>query len=392
MCKDGESIYVSIMDFKDHFKKIPRRERDGSRSANRFHFQVDWAICEILRLHETEDDYCVLFEVHDDVVVLDSSDNPLNMHFYQVKTKEDGNWTWHAITNRKKLKNSYAPSIIAKMIENGVNFEKTCSSINFVSNARYEFELDGQSGSAAKWKIGVEEILPSLKRNLLENTRHELSLKKDYDFNKIIFFHVTHLSLNEHSVHVKGKICEFIQNRLPNQRFRVDPFYQTLQGEALRKTELETTETEFDELVRLKGLSKKDFTKILNVSVSPDTNQLWLEIHGTLSNERISAGKIKKIKNAWHEYEIHRVDPSNLIVQKLKQEILAIVKSVNDDDDVTFTELMNKAKSCGQAHEMFAKNQLREYYLEAMILLEYAEFNEQPKLQDIDSQFKEEEG
>ena len=54
-------------------------------------------MCLMLRLHEGPDDYCVLFDVHDDIVSLNHPTAPTSAKFYQVKTKTTGTWTAEAL-------------------------------------------------------------------------------------------------------------------------------------------------------------------------------------------------------------------------------------------------------------------------------------------------------
>ena len=67
-------------------------------------FQKDWAVCQLLELHETGDDYALVVERHDDVVVLDSPTEPRRADFTQVKTKDSGNWTVTQLLRVEKSK------------------------------------------------------------------------------------------------------------------------------------------------------------------------------------------------------------------------------------------------------------------------------------------------
>ncbi|MGR0480863.1 MAG: dsDNA nuclease domain-containing protein [Candidatus Electronema sp. V4] len=69
------------------------RENAGSRSANRFDYQKDWAICELLKLYLAQKDFLLILDYHEDIVVLDSESVPKKAIFYQIKSKRTGNWT-----------------------------------------------------------------------------------------------------------------------------------------------------------------------------------------------------------------------------------------------------------------------------------------------------------
>jgi hypothetical protein len=94
------------MSLKDLIVQKKPRETSGPRSANRFDFQKSWALCRLLELHQSGQDYLIVFDYHDDVLVLDSATDPNRIDFYQIKTKQNGHWTRSALVAR----------------DNGVNF------------------------------------------------------------------------------------------------------------------------------------------------------------------------------------------------------------------------------------------------------------------------------
>src|SRR5690348_12284908 len=85
-------------------KKV--RENSGSISSNGFDYQKDWSICKLLEEHQKSKDYTLLFDFHEDLVVLDSELNPVHADFYQIKTKKTGSWTMHQLLRRQNSKTS----------------------------------------------------------------------------------------------------------------------------------------------------------------------------------------------------------------------------------------------------------------------------------------------
>ena len=82
------------------------RETSGSRSANRFDFQKDWAILKLFELHQCKDDYLLVLDYHDDVMVLDSEHDPQSA-FLSIKTKDNGVWKLNDIVRTKKGRKVY---------------------------------------------------------------------------------------------------------------------------------------------------------------------------------------------------------------------------------------------------------------------------------------------
>ena len=79
----------------------------GARASNRFGFQTDWAICELLDKFAAGEDFIFLFDYHEDVVVLTPKDDSTDFlaDFYQVKTADKGRpWSKNNIIKGKKSK------------------------------------------------------------------------------------------------------------------------------------------------------------------------------------------------------------------------------------------------------------------------------------------------
>ena len=53
--------------FLESFVGKPVRESSGSRSANRFDYQKNWSLCELLALHANSEDFLMVLEHHEEV-------------------------------------------------------------------------------------------------------------------------------------------------------------------------------------------------------------------------------------------------------------------------------------------------------------------------------------
>lgn len=138
----------------DRIATTPRRETGGAVAANRTDYQQSWAFCLLLTLHEKPNDYAVLLDFHDDVVVLDSAEEAKGMEFYQVKSKESGNWTITQLLRCPKGKDEKSGlSICGKMYANKLAFPNVTKSVNFVSNLRFKVHLNG-----AEKEVEVDEF------------------------------------------------------------------------------------------------------------------------------------------------------------------------------------------------------------------------------------------
>src|SRR4051812_13632329 len=103
---------VQGMSFGQQIVAKPPRERAGSLAANRFGYQLDWALCRLLELHAEGKDYVVVIDLHDDVLVFDSATDPQSVICYQIKTKDSGSWSRANLLYRKKGKDGPLASIL----------------------------------------------------------------------------------------------------------------------------------------------------------------------------------------------------------------------------------------------------------------------------------------
>lgn len=133
-------------DFLKDFVDKPVRENSGSRSSNRFDYQKNWSLCELLELHSENTDYLMVFEHHEDVVVIDRQSSPSTATFYQVKTRNSGNWTVGSLT-KSKSKDDKTQSILGKLYENHIHFPDSAERLVFTSNQPFSAKL--QSGEKA---------------------------------------------------------------------------------------------------------------------------------------------------------------------------------------------------------------------------------------------------
>jgi len=113
----------------------------------------------MLKLHEGDGEYCVLFDVHDDIVSLDHPVAPTAARFFQVKTKTSGNWTAHSITTGNKSSTGEPlPSFLGKLYKHRLKFEIAVDRLTFVSNGRFNVDMADGSDSREKESIRVSDL------------------------------------------------------------------------------------------------------------------------------------------------------------------------------------------------------------------------------------------
>lgn len=70
---------------------IKPQENAGASSSNRFDYQKSWGLKLLLEMELRNQDYVMIFDYHDDIVVCDFEKADKNIDFYQIKTKKNQN-------------------------------------------------------------------------------------------------------------------------------------------------------------------------------------------------------------------------------------------------------------------------------------------------------------
>jgi hypothetical protein len=311
------------MDLTHQILKIKPREESGSTTSRKYAYQYDLSLYMLLNQHDKLDDYIYLFDFHEDLVVLNSSIKPDKIDFYQIKSKDTGNWTINALTKAEKGK----LSIIGKLYLNKINFPKNTNSLNFVSNAPFSIkELKSKEDSLKKIEINASE----LDKNNLEiciktlNTEHSPILCDEFE--KITKFKVTNLSNKDSSTHCLGELTKLIHKINPNNKINPQLAYNQIIGEVSKRTRSIVTDKNLenlDDLIEVKGITKFQFLEFLNkAGLYKSVEEEWNEIKPLLENSSIGAIELLKYKNAWRNLSMKLISEVGKIpLMNLKNEI-----------------------------------------------------------------------
>lgn len=98
--------------------KTKPREKSGSVSSSRFDYQKDWSLCKLIDTHRSGLDYIVIFDWHEDLLIMDNETRPNSITFYQIKGKKSGNWTVSSLISSDKDKDGeLLLSILGKLYD-----------------------------------------------------------------------------------------------------------------------------------------------------------------------------------------------------------------------------------------------------------------------------------
>ena len=361
----------------DQIVQVRPREVSGSSSSNRSDYQQSWAVCLLLKLHRTGQDYLVLFDYHDDVVVLDSSSNPTAMDFYQVKTKKTGNWTATLLLKREKGANDkLLNSISGKMYSNKIAFPAAAKTLNFISNA--QFSIKHKDNPNSPTVVAGFELAELCRETLTEFSKtiqaeHELDYSPLCDI--ITKFSTDPLSLEAHVTHAAGELANYLNGIKPDGKFATASGQRAIATAIARKTNHERTPATKDELLEAKGITRAEFEEMLSTIVShEDERERWQDIRHTLTTEQQPFGDIHRWQIEWKKYAVERMDFSNTVLMAVQRAMKNIIlDSRQENPSRTLRELVVDCLQRFDTKTQHAPTPFSRDYLTAVILFEASE-------------------
>jgi len=326
------------------------RETSGGPTANRFAYQRTWAFCHLLKLHEATGDYALIMEFHDDVLVLNSSREPTEADFFQLKTLGDKMWKQKALLAIPKKttpdKNGRAKkggsgqtasattdsvavprSILGKLIDHQNRFGPHVRTMNIVSNAKFALTTASAPACHEREKTCLSELAAPAIAEIRATLKTELGLTEEPSLEKVYLL-TSGISLTEHATHGTGELAGFLERRRPGGRFAVQPLYRALCDELSRRATHEWHPTSFVELCKRKGLDRADIERFLSAADAQfDPQQQLIAVKEQLAREDVSYRELFLVEQGWRRYQVERMDEANADIQALRSNVVPAVES-----------------------------------------------------------------
>ncbi|WP_165071223.1 dsDNA nuclease domain-containing protein [Paludisphaera rhizosphaerae] len=298
---------------KEQFAAAPR-EVGGGRNSNRTDYQKDWALCHLLEIHEAREDYALVVERHDDVVVLDHSSEPKRADFYQIKTKDNGDWKLANLlyversrSARDKADDAERPeengvkkkakkqsvekkmSFLAKLYSNRLACLGSEMTASFVSNARFNLILAKGGAGLDRTEICFNELSAADLEKILSKLKVEHELAEAPDCAHLFYFRRSDLGVNNHTDCARGKTAKFMADRNLGDAQSVAAFYRALFEEIKLRTNYEDEPGSFEGIIRRKSITKAGFQGMLDALRNPrDIEATTARIEGDLRQEGLA--------------------------------------------------------------------------------------------------------
>jgi hypothetical protein len=150
--------------------------------------------------------------------------------------------------------------------------------------------------------------------------RAELALGGDPILDAQVVFHVSELSLTDHSTHAKGKLVEYLAERDPTRAYPITALYRSIADEIQRRADQERQFTAVADLVASKGLTRAMFEKVLASCLAEadgnDPRRIEQQLNTCLTAEGVKFGECRSICRALARFGIERMDSSRTDLAK----------------------------------------------------------------------------
>ncbi|KWV12929.1 DUF4297 domain-containing protein [Xanthomonas translucens] len=291
----------------EFMSSAPLAEEGGAISADRFDYQKNWALARLLSLHQGDGNYVLLCELHEDIAVLDCSEEPTKAVFYQIKTSASGAWTLKKLTNRRKGKDGASlPSILGRLCAKASELKEQQVTFQFVTNVGSGFSFKAPLATKATESSGQRlfDALNSSEWNTLKQClADELGQDLSIPLQDQLKVSIAQIHLGTHNETTVGLVANFLEEHVPGAHIQPKAFYRTLFDELRRRTVAKRPVGHISDVCKMKGIDRQAFDFMLASarSVAPAAGA-WAQIQVELHHDGVSLALRRKLKEAYPAY------------------------------------------------------------------------------------------
>lgn len=324
------------MTLAKQLEQAPHREVSGSRAYAAFEFQLMFGVELLFENFEELEDYAVLFEFHDDIVLVVGASSPAEISFYQIKHTTKGNWSLASLKSAPKKAGAGTrdQSILQKMYGNVHAFSAYAKNALVVSNTYCTALGELVEGRFNRLPEEQGADLLSHLRNVYPDAKA--------DCLEILGFRRTELDKYSCMDLVKGRIHTFLQKQLGGDAFHLDACVNAIVGQCRQKNIKLATEVSGDvrTIVAQKGVSKTDLTSWLKEIESNQAAPNWNDIQPYLGNGWNFSHQ-NSVRLAYQKHKVSVLDSSNDAQNAVLRAIRKAIEELTPEEPLSkYTDLL----------------------------------------------------
>ncbi len=301
----------------------------GSRSKNRFRFEIFWGLSKFLEIVRTSEDFTMVFDYVCDVEVhyLDSYE------FYQVKSSSGISYPISKLVNKGSKRNSIIGTLY-KIRSTEINNMSSLSKLALVSNLPLE---DSNALETPNREFSFLDSLQKNKQKIMKALKEEFP-DLDIQLDNVVFIRAD-LTPDNYRELMIGKVDTYYQEVYGHEALKPAALLNVLSEEVQYKADYEYALSNHDEVLDKKGLSKNRFEVIL---------ERYSE--QAFSESQRCKDEVKKVEKRLKKLREYSVEIPKLIAEVRKNFFLdSLVKEIKAGliekiDDFSDGELLDYAR------------------------------------------------
>lgn len=257
------TLSVGLGSMIDNILAVAQRESAGASTFGKYNFQYHWALCNVIEKHHKKQEYALLIEYHEDVVIADNLDgNKANFEFYQVKN-QSATFTKGSLTKRVKgKKNTLKSSVLGKLLSSciGTQYEDRITKIGLVSSSGFSLEIDGG--------LTLDIISAgNLTSDCLESLTADIKAELDIDLlPEHLQFIVPEVKIENQEDYVLAQFAKLVYNVFSGAQCSAVDIYRAVIDEMGRKGRIQLDYKDWNRLIENKSLTSDEVNKVLEIN------------------------------------------------------------------------------------------------------------------------------
>lgn len=315
----------------------PQREKAGAETFSKYTYQYHWALYRVLQEHKGNSEYALFVEVHEDVVLANSTDAAkARFEFNQVKTTGT-KYTVHSLTKLKA-----GSSVLGKLISSAQNphYGSRLSGLNLVTVKGFNLPLKNPRLNVTKFCVAD---LDSETAGALENAiKAELSVSP---LPNTLNFVISDLPDQRFQDMVVGEIANVVSSLFAGHLYDPKQIYRVLYDDLERKGMISVDIKDWDEFLDKKALTSQTVTEVINqFRELKDEGTIMASFREVASELGLGTIQGKNLEKSFNRYRRSRVGSRSTLAIDTTKEIAAALSDGTTHGVSTWNDMFDHVK------------------------------------------------
>jgi len=278
----------------------------------------------LLRRVRNNEDFLLVLEHHEDILLFDRENSPSLCTFYQVKSRK-GAAPRLSDFLRARGKDGDLPSDLGRLYQSGQILPKKSATMVLVCNLQFTEVQKVWSAMDADVARPLDQLPLKEGAKLRDALAKQLGCGPgDIDLRRLRVERAS-LSIDDHETHTLGVVTRHLTEILPGRPIRPASVYESLTTELRRRSTLHKDWNSVAEYVASKAIGPTSLRKMLEaLKIGFDWASAWELARSQLQVEEISFARLHRLQQGWTELEIGLLGSDD---QNELQSLLGWVKS-----------------------------------------------------------------